>query len=112
MRDDEQYYRPLYNIEQVEILRGSDALTQGLALTEWLTRYQKRRYWRIIQCCKRKRRYLRNSFSLDNNYELGEEKALRVNMFGDNLENHRDYYYGNSFGVNPTMRMNLGDGSA
>ena len=47
---------------------------------------------------------------MDNNIELNNT-ALRVNMFGDNLENHRDYYYGDSFGVNPTLRMNLGDGS-
>ena len=25
VRDDVQYYRPLYNVEQVEIIRGSDA---------------------------------------------------------------------------------------
>ena len=29
IRDDAQYYRPLYNIEQVEVIRGSDALLSG-----------------------------------------------------------------------------------
>ena len=29
VRDDVQYYRPLYNIEQVEVIRGSDALLSG-----------------------------------------------------------------------------------
>ena len=29
IRDDVQYYRPLYNIEQVEVIRGSDALLSG-----------------------------------------------------------------------------------
>ena len=29
IRDDVQYYRPLYNIEQVEVLRGPDALLSG-----------------------------------------------------------------------------------
>ncbi|MEC8421347.1 MAG: TonB-dependent receptor plug domain-containing protein, partial [Verrucomicrobiota bacterium] len=29
IRDDVQYYRPLYNIEQVEIIRGPDALLSG-----------------------------------------------------------------------------------
>ena len=29
IRDDVQYYRPLYNLEQVEILRGSNALLFG-----------------------------------------------------------------------------------
>ena len=52
----------------------------------------------------------RNRFQLDGNYEIGDDKALRVNMFGEDLENHRDYY-GDSFGVNPTLKMDLGDGS-
>ena len=29
IRDDVQYYRPLYNVEQVEIIRGPDALLSG-----------------------------------------------------------------------------------
>ncbi len=29
IRDDVQYYRPLYNVEQVEVLRGSNALLFG-----------------------------------------------------------------------------------
>ena len=29
VRDDVQYYRPLYNVEQVEIIRGPDALLSG-----------------------------------------------------------------------------------
>ena len=29
VRDDVQYYRPLYNVEQVEVLKGADALFFG-----------------------------------------------------------------------------------
>ena len=115
VRDDVQYYRPLYNIEQVEILRGSDALTSGFGGAHGMVNRVSKKgvigeSFSVVKGSVDT--FGETVFSLDNNYELGEEKALRVNMFGDNLENHRDYYYGNSFGVNPTMRMNLGDGSA
>ena len=29
VRDDVQYYRPLYNVDQIEVLRGSNALITG-----------------------------------------------------------------------------------
>lgn len=113
VRDDVQYYRPLYNIEQVEVLRGSDALTSGFGGAHGMVN-------RVS-----KKGVIGESFSiatgsvdtfgetifqLDNNYEIDEDKALRVNMFGDNLENHRDFYYGNSFGVNPTMKIQTQSG--
>ena len=42
MRDDVQYFRSLYNIEQVEILRGPNALLFGrVELGELLTEFQK-----------------------------------------------------------------------
>ena len=114
MRDDVQYYRPLYNIEQVEILRGSDALTSGFGGAHGMVNRVSKKgvigeSFSVVKGSVDT--FGEINFTLDNNYELGEEKALRVNMFGDNLENHRDYYYGNSFGVNPTIRMNLGDGT-
>ncbi len=114
VRDDVQYYRPLYNIDQVEILRGSDALTSGFGGAHGMVNRVSKKgvlgeSFSVVKGSVDT--FGETVFSLDNNYELGEDKALRVNMFGDNLENHRDYYYGNSFGVNPTMKMNLGDGS-
>jgi catecholate siderophore receptor len=114
VRDDVQYYRPLYNIEQVEILRGSDALTSGYGGAHGMVNRVTKKgvigeSFSVVKGSVDT--FGETVFSLDNNYQLGEDKALRVNMFGDNLENHRDYYYGNSFGVNPTMKMNLGDGS-
>ena len=42
MRDDVQYYRPLYNLEQVEVLRGPNALLFGLTF-DWIRL--------LILCC-------------------------------------------------------------
>ncbi len=114
IRDDVQYYRPLYNIDQVEVLRGPNALLSGFGGA-----------YGIINRVSKKG-VIGESFNivsgsidtfgeanvqLDSNYEIGDSQAFRINMFGESLENHRDYYYGDSFGVNPTMKYLLGDGS-
>ena len=115
VRDDVQYYRPLYNIEQVEILRGSDALTSGFGGAHGMVnRVSKKGVIgeSFTVASGSVDTFGETVFQLDNNYQIGKDKALRINMFGDNLENHRDYYYGNSFGVNPTMKINLQDGSS
>ena len=114
IRDDVQYYRPLYNIDQIEVLRGPNALLSGFGGA-----------YGIINRVSKKG-VIGESFNtvsgsidtfgetnvqLDSNYEIGEDQAFRINMFGESLENHRDYYYGDSFGVNPTMKYVFGDGS-
>jgi catecholate siderophore receptor len=114
IREDVQYYLPLYNIDQVEVLRGPNALLSGFGGA-----------YGIINRVSKKG-VIGESFNtvsgsidtfgetnvqLDSNYEIGDSQAFRINMFGESLENHRDYYYGDSFGVNPTMKYLLGDGS-
>ena len=49
VRDDVQYYRPLYNLEQVEILRGPKcyALRSGWHWWRGQSRHQKSRDWQI-----------------------------------------------------------------
>ena len=111
VRDDIQYYRPLYNVDQVEVLRGPNALVSGFGGGYGLiNRVSKKgvigESFNVASASVDT--FGETVFSLDNNYELDENKALRVNMFGENLENHRDFYYGDSFGVNPTLRMDLG----
>ena len=114
IRDDVQYYRPLYNIEKVEIIRGSDALLSGFGGA----------YGLINRVSKKGQigedftvlsgsidTFGEHNVQLDKNMQLNEKTALRVNIFGENLENHRDFYYGDGFGLNPTLRYDLGDGS-
>ena len=55
IRDDVQYYRPLYNIEQVEIIRGPDALLSGFGGAYGLiNRVSKKGQMRRFYGCKRK----------------------------------------------------------
>ena len=114
IRDDVQYYRPLYNIEKVEIIRGSDALLSGFGGA----------YGLINRVSKKGQigedftvlsgsidTFGEHNVQLDKNMQLNEKTALRVNIFGENLENHRDFYYGDGFGLNPTLKYDMGVGS-
>mgnify|MGYP001181913924 FL=1 len=114
IRDDVQYYRPLYNIEQVEIIRGPDALLSGFGGGYGLiNRVSKKGMigedFTVLSGSVDT--FGEHNVQLDKNIELNDNTALRVNVFGENLENHRDFYYGDGFGINPTLKYDLGNGS-
>ncbi len=109
-RDDVQYYRSLYNVEQVEILRGPNALLFGRGGTGGaLNRVTKKA---MIGTNSRTVNVGMDSFgafdvAADINMDLGDGRAFRLNVHSDTLENHRDYYDGDRLGFNPTLRMKL-----
>ena len=109
-RDDVQYYRSLYNVEQVEILRGPNALLFGRGGTGGaLNRVTKKA---MIGSDARTVNVGMDSFgafdlAADVNMDLSDTMALRLNVHSDTLENHRDYYDGDRLGFNPTLRMQL-----
>lgn len=110
IRDDVQYYRSLYNVEQVEILRGPNAITFGRGGTGGIIN-------RVM-----KKGLLGTSFNdfkvtvdtfggfsgqVDSNLSVNDNSALRVNASYESLENDRPYFDGERFGINPTFRMFL-----
>ncbi|MEM1201841.1 MAG: TonB-dependent siderophore receptor [Acidobacteriota bacterium] len=110
VRDDVQYYRPLYNLEQVEILRGPNALLFGRGGTGGILN-------RVT-----KKGILGQSFStyhvgfdslgelgvaVDSNFGSSDNRAVRVNAFYEGLDNHRDFYDGDRIGINPTVKFQL-----
>lgn len=111
MRDDVQYYRPLYNLKQVEILRGPNALLFGRGGTGGILN-------RVT-----KKGVIGESFTsfaagvdsfgafdvqLDSNFEVSDSSALRLNGFYEQLDNHRDFFDGERFGFNPALKTKLG----
>lgn len=112
VRDDVQYYRPLYNLEQVEILRGPNALLFGRGGTGGaVNRVTKKA---IIGKQTTEVDVSLDSFgacnlAADVNMETGSHSALRVNAFVETLENDRDFYDGDRMGVNPTLRVALSE---
>ena len=111
-RDDVQYYRSLYNVEQVEVLRGPNALLFGRGGTGGIIN-------RVT-----KKATLGESFgsfdigandngsfdfAADYNADSGENTAFRVNVHSDSLENHRDFFDGDRVGFNPTVKIQMSD---
>lgn len=111
VRDDVQYYRSFYNLEQVEILRGPNALLFGRGGTGGiLNRVTKKgiigEQFTSVQASVDT--FGAFSGQIDVNAGLGDNAALRVNAYYENLNNHRDFFDGDRFGINPTLRFNVG----
>lgn len=114
-RDDVQYYRALYNVEQVEILRGPNALLFGRGGTGGiLNRVSKKA--QLDQDFTGYKASL-NSFGgwlteIDSNLMVADNSALRINAMYESLENHRDFYDGERVGFNPTMFIELSENTS
>ena len=110
MRDDVQYYRPLYNLEQVEIIRGPNALLFGRGGTGGILNRVTRKGMLNEQFTNYKASV--NSFGshvaeIDVNLTTGSNSAFRINAFYEGLDNHRDFFEGDNFGINPTFKVEL-----
>ncbi|GAA6139432.1 TonB-dependent siderophore receptor PiuA [Arenicella sp. 4NH20-0111] len=111
-RDDVQYYRGLYNVEQIEILRGPNALLFGRGGTGGVLN-------RVSKKAKLDEAFTSykasaNSFGgfgveLDHNFSSGDSSAVRINAMYESLDNHRDFYDGDRIGFNPTARFELSE---
>ena len=112
LRDDVQYYRSLYNVEQVEILRGPNALLFGRGGTGGIINRVSKKA--LIGEDFRNLDLGTDTFgafdlAADVNLSTGTNSALRLNLHTDSLANHRDFYEGERFGINPTVRVVLDD---
>lgn len=111
VRDDVQYYRPLYNLEQVEILRGPNALLFGRGGTGGiLNRVTKKG---VVGEAFTQYQASVNTFGgfaaqIDSNFATSDTTAFRLNAYYESLEGHRDFYEGDNYGINPTARVELG----
>lgn len=112
IRDDAQYYRPLYNIERVEVLKGANALIFGRGGGGGVIN-------RVSKAPEFDR--LKGSVSggidtlgawsgaVDLGAPLGENLGLRFNTTYEAFNNHRQDYEGHFFGVTPTLGAKLGE---
>ncbi len=112
VRDDLQYFRPLYNVEQIEILRGSNALLFGRGGGGGVVnRVQKKAIVgeQFTSLNAGIDTLDAHSFEVDSNFGNQDRAAFRVNAYYQGLENHRDFYDGDSFAINPTLTFLLSD---
>lgn len=112
MRDDVQYYRPLYNLEQVEILRGPNALLFGRGGTGGiLNRVTKKPVLgeNLTGFAAGVDTFGEFGLQIDQNVAFSDNVALRFNGMYESLDNHRDFYDGDRIGFNPTLRVKLSE---
>lgn len=112
VRDDVQYYRSLYNLEQVEVLRGPNALLFGRGGTGGLINRVTKKgvigedfvgYTGSVDT------FGAYTLQADVNYTVSDNAAVRVNGYYESLNNHRDFFDGDRYGINPTARIELSD---
>lgn len=106
LRDDVQYFRPLYNLEQIEILRGSNALLFGRGGGGGvINRVTKRPDYdeAFTGLTTSVDTFGAYSVAGDVNYALSDNAAFRLNAFYEGLNNHRDFFDGERYAVNPTF---------
>ena len=106
LRDDVQYFRPLYNLEQVEVIRGSNALIFGRGggggVINRVTKSAKigENFGTALAGIDTFGAYNINS---DINLAIEDRFGFRLNAFYEQLNNHRNEFNGERFAINPTF---------
>ena len=112
VRDDVQYYRGLYNIERVEILKGPYALIFGRGGGGGIiNRVQKSPLSDdFIYAGQASINSLgAYDMSADVNAPLGDAAAVRINAVYENFDSHRDFVGGARYAWNPYVAFKLND---
>ena len=114
LRDDAQYYRPLYNVQQIEVLKGANALLFGRGGGGGVIN-------RTSKQAQTGRTSIGASGGIDSfggwslagdiNLPVGETAAVRINGTYESLANDRDLFGGRFIGVAPTLALNPADGT-
>ena len=112
LRDDAQYYRPLFNTQRVEVLKGANALLFGrgggggvvnrVSKTPNLSDNS-------AVLASGADSFGAWSLSADGNAVLGAGAALRLNATYEQFNNQRDFFDGNFIGFAPTLGLALGE---
>lgn len=112
LRDDAQYYRPLYNTERVEVLKGANAMIFGRGGGGGVIN----RVTKVAHVDEVTRAASASvdsfgawSLAADANLPLSDTIALRLNATHEGLDNHRQAFDGHFTGLAPTITAQLGE---
>lgn len=114
IRDDVQYFRPLYNLERVEIHKGPNAMIFGRGGGGGIIN-------RVTKSPISGETFGSTTASVDSfgafylsgdvNADIADNAALRINGLYEEFNNHRDFFDGRRFAINPTIGAELSDQS-
>ncbi len=114
IRDDVQYFRPLYNLERVEIHKGANALIfgrgggGGIINRVTKTPIAEDFFGSVTGSADTFGSYY---VTADINAPVSENSAFRINGLYESFDNHRDFFGGERFAINPTIATQPGDDS-
>lgn len=111
LRDDAQYYRSLYNVARIEVLKGPNALIFGRGGGGGAIN-------RVSKSAELGDSFIEGNASLDSfgafalgadlNQPLSDAIALRVTGTYEEFDNDRDFFGGRFIGVTPTLTAQIG----
>ncbi len=112
LRDDAQYYRPLYNAERVEVLKGANALIFGrgggggvINRVSKAPEYDRTR----IGLAAGVDSFGAWNLAADLGAPLADGLGARINATYEEMGNHRQVYGGHFAGITPTLGVHLGE---
>lgn len=111
LRDDAEYYRPLYNVERIEVLKGANALIFGRGAGGGaINRVSKQAdpMETFGELAASADQFGAFSLAGDVNAPLGQSFAGRLNAIYEEFDNNRDFYHGRFIGISPTVTADLG----
>ncbi len=110
VRDDAEYFRDLYNIERLEVLKGPNAMIFGRGagggLINRVTRKAEFETNRAITLSGGQ--FASGRADVDVGGAVSDAVALRLNAFYENSDSYRDFTGKELFGINPTGAVKLG----
>ncbi|MFM5908279.1 MAG: TonB-dependent receptor [Novosphingobium sp.] len=115
IRDDAQYYRPLYNVERIEVLKGANAMIFGRGGGGGvINRVSKAPVFGETRIAASASGDTLGAWSLsaDANVPAGEALALRLNGTYEEFNSHRDAFDGHFIGMAPTAGLRLGEATS
>ncbi len=114
IRDDVQYFRPLYNLERVEIHKGPNAMIFGRGGGGGIIN-------RVTKSPISGETFGSTTASVDSfgafylsgdvNAAIADNAAFRINGLYEEFNNHRDFFDGRRIAINPTIGAELSDQS-
>jgi catecholate siderophore receptor len=111
IRDDVQYYRGLYNLERVEVLKGPNAMIFGRGGGGGIVnRVTKRPLDHALYGADLSVDSYGGWYGdVDVNHPFGGGVSGRLNAVYEEFANHRDFYDGRRIGINPTLAIEPSD---
>lgn len=106
-RDDVQYFRDLYNVQSIEVLKGPSALTFGRGAGGGLVNRTLKEAdgQRIYETSVQGGSWGDQRYTLDAGQAVTENVAVRLNAFYEKSDTFRDYGWLERYGINPTVTL-------